>query len=111
MADLAIKPKNISDDLWIMIQVKSTIKPTRDYGFKCSDRYKNCIILCICQSDKRMWAIDGDTITVKNKIAIGLKTVNNVKEWVKEYVSEPATEGKVTGPESQVEVESEVASN
>ena len=73
LADLAIKPKNISDDLWIMIQVKSTIKPTRDYGFKCSDRYKNCIILCICQSDKRMWAIDGNTITVKNKIAIGLK--------------------------------------
>jgi len=39
------------------------------------------------------------------------KFFDNVKEWVKEYVSEPATEGKVTGPESQVEVESEVASN
>ena len=72
LADLALKPKNITHDLWMLIQVKSTIKPLRGYNFKCDSKYENCIILCICQSDKRMWAFDGNTINVKSKIAIGL---------------------------------------
>lgn len=72
LADIALKPKNITEDLWIMVQIKSTLKPLRDYSFKCSSKYTNCIILCICKSDKKMWALDGNTITVKTKIAIGL---------------------------------------
>ena len=55
----------------MMIQVKSTYKPTRDYSFKCKE-YKNCIIFCLCDSDKKMWILNGNSITVKNKIAIGL---------------------------------------
>ena len=53
--------------------MKSTKKPTRDYAFNCSTRYKNCAIMCICESDKKMWCIDGNTVTVKKKIAIGLQ--------------------------------------
>jgi len=73
LADLVIKPCHIEDDNWLNVQVKTTQKPLRDYGFNCSSRYKNCIILCICMSDKRMWILNGNNITVSCKIAIGLK--------------------------------------
>lgn len=72
LADIAIKPKNIEEDLWIMIQVKSTIRPTRDYAFNCNSKYKDCVILCICKSDKKMWALNGNKISVKSKLSIGL---------------------------------------
>lgn len=72
LADIALKSTDIESDLWIMIQVKSTTKPLRDYGFKCDNRYSNCIILCICHSDKRIWALDGNSVNVSNKISIGL---------------------------------------
>ena len=72
LADIALKPLNTDSDLWLMIQVKSTFRPKYDYSFKCSSNYKNCIILCICQSDKKMWAFDGNNITTKHKIVIGL---------------------------------------
>jgi hypothetical protein len=39
------------------------------------------------------------------------KFFDGVKGWVKEFVSEETTTDKITGPESQVEVESEVVSN
>jgi hypothetical protein len=73
LADLVIKPCHIEDDNWLNVQVKTTQKPLRDYGFNCSSRYKNCIILCICMSDKRMWILNGNNITASRKIAIGLK--------------------------------------
>lgn len=72
LADLAIKPKNEASDSWLMVQVKSTAKPSRDYGFKCNNRYTDCIIFCMCESDKRMWIMNGNEINVKDKIAIGL---------------------------------------
>jgi hypothetical protein len=71
LADVAIKPKIIKEDSWMMIQVKSTYKPTRGYNFKCKE-YKDCIIFCLCDNDKKMWIFDGNNITVKDKIAIGL---------------------------------------
>jgi len=73
LADCVIQPKEASDDAWLRIQVKTTQKPLRDYGFNCSSRYRNCIILCLCMSDKKMWLLNGNNITVSCKIAIGLK--------------------------------------
>ena len=71
LADCCIKPKNITEDLWLMVQMKSTLKPKRGYEFKSSSKYKNCLLMCICESDKKMWGFFGDTITTK-KISIGL---------------------------------------
>jgi hypothetical protein len=73
LADIAIRPVNSPEDKWLMVQVKSTNKPLRDYAFKMNDRYKDCMIFCVCYSDKKMWLFDGNNVTVKNKIAIGLK--------------------------------------
>ena len=73
LADCCIKPKNITEDSWLMIQMKSTEKPTsKGYKFHSSSKYINCIIMCICESDKKMWIFDGNKTTTKG-ITIGLK--------------------------------------
>ena len=72
LADCCIKPKNITEDLWLMVQMKSTAKPrSKSYCFDCHSNYINCIIMCICASDEKMWVFDGNTIITKN-ISIGL---------------------------------------
>lgn len=75
-ANMAIKPKNVQEDEWIMVHVKATDKPNRNYAFKCTTKLKNCLIICICNSDKKMWVMDGKNIQSNNKIAIG---INNSK--------------------------------
>lgn len=72
LADIAIKPINIETDEWLGIQVKTTYKPNNTYEFKCNQRYKNLLVVCVCLEDKRIWMIPGDDITVKQKISIGL---------------------------------------
>lgn len=73
LADMVIKPKSVEEDRWLSVQVKTTTKSSRDYGFSCGSKYKNCIVICLCVSDKKMWILDGNDITTKFKIAIGLK--------------------------------------
>lgn len=73
LADVAIKPKKVKNDEWMMVQVKSCFKPNRGYNFKCSNKYTNCVIFCLCDSDKKMWLFDGNNVNISNKIAIGLK--------------------------------------
>ena len=84
LADCCIKPKNSIDDKWLMIQMKSTLKPKRGYEFKSSSKYKNCLLMCICESDKKMWGFFGDTITT-TKISIGL---NNSKYDENEFTTD-----------------------
>lgn len=71
--DLAIQPIDCQEDKWLPIQVKTNSKPSLDYGFKCSSRYKDSLIFCLCLSDKKMWIIPGNEIKSNSKIAIGLK--------------------------------------
>jgi hypothetical protein len=94
LADMVIKPKNIEEDEWLLVQVKTTTKPLRDYGFSCSSKYKNCIIICLCLSDKRVWILNGNEIIVNRKIAIGLNkskysddevNINNIGDSISKY--------------------------
>ena len=72
LADCCIKPKNVIEDSWLRIQMKTTSKPTSSrYQFGCSNRYINCLIMCICDSDKKMWIFDGNKMTI-NGISITL---------------------------------------
>ena len=94
LADCCIKPKNITEDLWLMVQMKSTEKPLScGYGYKfhCSSKYINCIIMCICESDKKMWIFDGNKMNITS-ISIGL---NNSKydefEITKDTIHEKMT--------------------
>jgi len=71
-ADIIIKPVNMVEDRWLGIQVKTTHKPTRGYGFLFPNDYPDCLILCICLEDKKMWAIPNEHIANIGKISIGL---------------------------------------
>lgn len=74
MADMIIKPKNVDADEWLMIQLKSTQCVCHDlYTFKMNNNsYPDCVILCICIQDNRMWVFDNHQISVKNNLNIGL---------------------------------------
>ena len=57
-----------------MVQMKSTEKPRSNnaYKFNYRSKYINCIIMCICESDKKIWIFNGNTMITKG-ITIGLK--------------------------------------
>jgi len=55
-ADIVFKPKNEEQDMWLGIQVKTTNKKTErnQYYFRLNNgKYDNCILLCICEEDKK----------------------------------------------------------
>lgn len=70
-ADVILKPKNIEKDEWIGIQIKTTSKSNRGYGFHLEQNYDDYIIFCICENDKRMWCIPYNDINNIVKITIG----------------------------------------
>lgn len=72
LSDLIIKPINQMNDLWLKIQVKTTLKCLKGYSFNNSRRcfYKDCLIICICWEDKKMWLFNGNDMTL-SKISIG----------------------------------------
>jgi hypothetical protein len=104
LSDCCIKPKNIIEDSWLMVQMKTTSKSITDgYKFKCSPKYKNCIIICICECDKKMWMFDGNTITT-NSISIGLiKSKNDKFEITKYTIHEKITQYYNTFPKYDFE--------
>lgn len=79
-ADIVIKPKDIIDDLWLGIQVKSTHKKCDrgQYDFKLNGiNYDNYLILCICLEDNKMWLIPYNNITGQSSIKISKKSKYN----------------------------------
>jgi hypothetical protein len=74
-SDIVVKPKNEQQDLWLGIQVKTTNKKTQrnQYYFRLNNgKYHNCILLCICEEDKKMWLIPYEEVD-------GLKTIGIAK--------------------------------
>jgi hypothetical protein len=90
-ADIVIKKKNENKDLWLGIQVKTTNKKTdRDqYYFRLnSGKYDNCIILCICDEDKKMWLIPYEEVEGFKTIGIAQKSKYNKYEVNKDNLIE-----------------------
>lgn len=90
LADLTVKPKNQPNDAWLQIQVKTS---ESSHGFHSSTKYIDCLMLCICWEDKKMWIFDGNCMTL-SKIAIGFKkskygvnecTPENIIEKLNDY--------------------------
>ena len=80
-ADIGIKPKNICEDKWIGIQIKSTLKKTDvknhiGYNFSISKEYDNMITICIAYEDKKIWIFENNDI---KHIRSGLTIRNNSK--------------------------------
>jgi hypothetical protein len=79
-ADIVIKPKDIIDDLWLGIQVKSTYNKCNrgQYDFKLNGiNYDNYLILCICLEDKKMWLIPYEDVKGQISIKISKKSKYN----------------------------------
>lgn len=62
-ADVAIKPKDVTEDLWIGIQLKSTETSKKvagtNYSFSTDKNdYEGMVLLCVCVRDKKVWNID-----------------------------------------------------
>jgi len=70
-SDLIIKPKVCVSDEWLPVQVKSTDKLSNNqYKFPLRLGYENNILLCICNSEKRIWGFQ--TIPNVKRINIGI---------------------------------------
>jgi hypothetical protein len=84
--DLAIKDKNINEDKYLQIQLKSTVKKSNDksYSFSLNNNtYQNGIICLICSNDNKIWILDGAINKNNKKISIG----NNSTKYSKYEVN------------------------
>ena len=82
-ADIAIKSFEEIEDLWLGIQVKTTIKKTEreQYYFRLNNsKYENCLLLCFCEDDKKMWLIPYEEVTDLKTIGIAKKSKYNKYE-------------------------------
>ena len=90
-ADIAIKKFEEIQDLWLGIQVKTTNKKTEreQYYFRLNNgEYDNCLLLCICDEDKKMWLIPYEDVKGLKTIGIANKSKYNKYEVNKEILIE-----------------------
>jgi len=86
-ADIVIKTIYEEHDLWLGIQVKTTYKKTNreQYYFRLNNgQYNNCILLCICEEDKKMWLIPYEEVNGLKTIGIAQKSKYNKYEVTSE---------------------------
>lgn len=101
-ADILVKPRSVTDDLWMPVQIKSTRgKVNNKYRFSIEGKdYRDLILLCICAIEKKMWVIDPSKVINKQVIVVTDKpgclyyedkvdTSNLVKLLQKRYKSLP----------------------
>jgi hypothetical protein len=94
-ADIIIKKNDEEQDLWLGIQVKSTNKKTeRDqYYFRLNNgKYDNCILLCICEEDKKMWLIPYEEVNGLKTIGVAQKSKYNKYEITSQNLLEKLTD-------------------
>lgn len=93
-ADIVIQKFDVIEDLWIGIQVKSTNKKTdkNQYYFRLNKgKYDNCLILCVCDEDKKMWLIPYEKVEGLKTIGIAQKSKYNKYEVTKENLIDNLT--------------------
>ena len=71
--DLIFRPKNIIQDKWVGIQVKTTNVRHLTYSFHINNIYKDCLLLFYCCEDENMWLMPENIIENQKKISIGYK--------------------------------------
>ena len=97
LSDLALKPIKSIEDKWLMIQMKTTnIMQPDGYKFHISNKYKNCLILCMCLNDKKLWLFDGNCVTNTDSLGIGknnsrydqneMKTIESLVQTINDYL-------------------------
>jgi hypothetical protein len=118
--DYIVKPKSVSEDKWIPLQLKSTeTKVFNQYKFDIKDKYTIEAILCICIDEERYWLFDkapdvtriniGISKTrgkyIKNEVSKDklkdelMKLYETSESYSKEFLNKPST------PEVALEIE------
>jgi len=69
--DLIFRPKIITEDNWVGIQVKTMGIRHLTYSFHINNVYKNCLLLFYCCEDENMWLIPENIIGNQKKVSIG----------------------------------------
>lgn len=90
-ADIIIKKFEETQDLWLGIQVKTTNKKTEreQYYFRLNNcEYDNCLLLCVCDEDKKMWLIPYEEVKGLKTIGVAQKSKYNKYEVSKENLLE-----------------------
>lgn len=90
-ADIVVKPIDVIEDLWLGIQVKTTNKKTErsQYYFRLNTgKYDNCLILCMCDEDKKMWLIPYEEVKGLKTIGVAQKSKYNIYEVNEENLME-----------------------
>jgi hypothetical protein len=93
-ADITIKKFEEIEDLWLGVQVKTTNKKTEreQYYFRLNNgEYDNCLLLCVCDEDKKMWLIPYEEVKGLKTIGIAQKSKYNKYEVNKENLIEKLT--------------------
>lgn len=57
-ADILVKPKLVSDDIWLPIQLKISKSPTKksgQYSFSVNKHYNKMLLLLLCLEDNKIW--------------------------------------------------------
>jgi hypothetical protein len=91
--DIIYKPKDINQDKWVGIQVKTTNNIHLTYSFHINNIYNNCLILLFCNEDKNMWLIPENIIGNQKKISIGYnKSKYNIYNVNKDIVIDKLNE-------------------
>jgi hypothetical protein len=91
--DVIFKPKNIVNDKWVGIQVKTTKERRSTYSFHIKNNYTDCLILLHSIDDETTWLIPENIIGKQTKISIGYKKSKyNIYKISKENVVERLNE-------------------
>ena len=69
--DLIFRPKNVTEDKWVGIQVKTTGIRYLTYNFHINNIYKDCLLLFYCCEDESMWLIPENIIVNQKTVSIG----------------------------------------
>ena len=87
LVDIALKPKNINENNWIGIQVKTTNNRHLTYSFHMNNNYKDCLLLFYCCEDESMWLVPENIIFNQKKVSIGFnKSKYNIYKITKENI-------------------------
>ena len=89
--DIVLRSADSIFDLWLGIQVKSTYNKTDrgQYDFKLNGiNYDNCLILCICLEDNKMWLIPYEDVKGQISIKISIKSKYNHYEVTPDNIKE-----------------------
>lgn len=78
-SDIIVKPKNNNNNLWLGIQIKSTSAyNNKCYYFNIKKKYTEQLIICISNTDKKMWCFQHTDID-NIKSVLQIQITNNSK--------------------------------